>query len=218
MSYISRDHVEQALSSMRRFHTDLQCLHQNYGLSMLDNTGRRNILMSASQEEFFSQALSKTYTGVINNGRTGEPDIVVGELGRELECKITSPSSTGSICLQTDYATLQKKESLDYLYVVADRLFKKFVVLHYTGLTPDDFSVPCSSGRGKSKMIKHVSHSKCRVLWGAVSDKGKKQLETLQVRLEKCSPQAVKKREKILQSIEYWNTSPTSFTYEFEEA
>jgi hypothetical protein len=218
MSYIERDHVSQALSSMKKFHFDLKAVHQKHGLCMLDNTGRRNILMSAVQEEFFAQQLSTTYKGVVSNGKTGEPDIMIGELNRELECKITSPRSGGCVSLQTDYATLLKKGPLDYLYVIADHSFEKFVVLHYIGLTVADFIAPGRSSRGKSKLMKHVAQSKCRILWGNVQNKNEKELHKLNARLEKCSGAAVKKREKILSSIAYWTQTPTNFTYEFEGA
>jgi hypothetical protein len=219
MTYISRDHVRQALTAMKGFHSEIQALHRKHGLPMLDNTGRRNVLMSAAQEGCFAKALSRTYKDVICDGKTGEPDIVIGELGKELECKITTPSSTsGGVSLQTDYATLKRKGSLDYLYVIADKRFEKFVVLHYTGLTTDDFAVPCSSSRGKSSMMKHVADPKCNILWGAVRSKNEWQLGKLQVKLANCSDRAVKKRERILASIKYWTETPTRFTYKFEEA
>ena len=217
MSYISRDHVSQALSSMKLFHDEIQALHRKHGLPMLDNTGRRNVLMSAAQEGCFAKSLSGSYKDVICDGKTGEPDIVIGELGKELECKITTPSSKGGgVSLQTDYATLKRRGSLDYLYVIADKRFEKFVVLHYTGLTIDDFLVPCSSSRGKSSMIKHVADPKCNILWGAVRSKNDDQLDRLSAKLEKCSDRAVKKRERILASIKYWTEMPTNFTYGFE--
>lgn len=219
MSYISRDHVSQALAAMKEFHDEIQELHRKHDLPMLDNTGRRNVLMSAAQEGFFAKALSVSYEGVVCNGKTGEPDIVIGELGKELECKITTPSSWGgSINLQTDYATLERKGSLDYLYVIADKKFEKFVVLHYIGLTTDDFSVPSSSSRGKSSMLKHVAAPKCNILWGEVRSKNDDQLGRLNIKLAHCSVRAVKRRERILESIKYWTETPTRFTYGFEEA
>jgi len=219
MLYITREHVAQALGCMKSFHADLQSLHHNYDLDLMGNSGRRNVLMSSVQERFFADALSKDYKDVINNGRTGEPDIVIGELDKELECKITTPSgSGGSVSLQTDYATLKKKGSLDYLYVIADKRFEKFVVLHYIGLTTDDFSVPCSSSRGKSSMMKHVADPKCNILWGAVKNKNEVQLTKLRRKLESCSDRAVKRRERLLKSIKYWTDTPINFTYEFEEA
>jgi len=203
---------------MKKFHDEIQELHRRHGLPMLDNTGRRNVLMSAAQEGFFGKALSRTYKDVVCDGKTGEPDIVIGELGKELECKITSPTPSGGVNLQTDYATLLKKGSLDYLYVVADRSFEKFVVLHYTNLTADDFATPSTTSRGKSKLVKHVAQKKCRILWGRVWEKNGLQLVRLDQALKNCSQKAVKKREKILKSIKYWETTPTNFIYEYLEA
>jgi len=218
MSYIVRHHVSCALHDMKQFHEDLQLLHQKHGLCMLDNTGRRNILMSSAQEAFFAQTLSRTYEGVVNNGRTGEPDILLGELDRELECKITTPTPSGGVNLQTDYTTLCRKGSLDFLYVIADHDFEKFVVLHYIGLTKDDFAAPSESSRGKAKLIKHVAASKCRVLWGKAHNKNEIELKKLRKKLIECSEKAVKGREKILNSIQYWSNQPTNYRYEFESA
>ena len=216
MSYISRSHVLTALQKMRHFHTDLEKLHRSYGLSLLENTGRRNILMSSTQEEFFARALSKDYDDVLNNGKTGEPDIVVGELNKEIECKITTPNPSGGISLQTDYATLAKKGDLDYLYVVADKQFEKFVVLHYTGLSIEDFSIPSQSSRGKAKLIKHIAEKKCNVLWGSVRSKNQRELEKRRKELSMCSKNAPRAKEKLQKSIDYWTNEPTHFVYEFE--
>lgn len=217
MSYITHEHCQRALQKMKQFHDDLDNLYKSYGLSMLENTGRRNILLSAAQEEFFAQELAKSYKGVKNNGRTGEPDIMIGELSRELECKITTPSSKGAIQLQTDYATLSKKGELDYLYVIADRNFDKFVVLHYDGLTSDDFRTPSAGSRGKAHMARHIAASKCNVLYGKVHVKNKQRLDQLERELLECGPHAHKKREKKLNSMKYWREQPTHFIYEFEE-
>tara|TARA_R110000824_G_scaffold60853_18_gene162474 strand:+ start:2718 stop:3374 length:657 start_codon:yes stop_codon:yes gene_type:complete len=218
MGYIDKNHVREALQYMCTFHTDLQNLHKKHGLSLLENTGRRNILMSSAQEEFFAKSLSSSYKNVINDGKTGEPDIVIGELDKEIECKITTPTPAGGINLQTDYATLIKKGNLDYLYVIADRLFEKFVVLHYVGLTYEDFAKPSASSRGKSKLVKHIAEKKCRVLWGNVRSKNKIELQKLRKKLLSCSQKAVKGRQKILKSIDYWQTQPTNYKYEFEGA
>lgn len=216
MSYVNKEHVRHALLRMKKFHNDLHDLHKSYGLHMLENTGRRNILMSSVQEEFFAEALSSSYKDVVNNGKTGEPDIFVGELDRELECKITTPTPKGGINLQTDYRTLQKKGSLDFLYVIADREFEKFVVLHYSDLSPDDFIAPSASSRGKAKLTKHVAAAKCNVLWGKVHSKNDIELKKLKKKLATCSDLAIKKREKIVKSMNYWQTQPTNYRYEFE--
>jgi len=219
MSYITRDHVKLALADMQKFHTDLQSLHTDHGVSIKMNLGRRNMMMSAPQEAFFAKALSSSYSGVSHNGNTGEADILIGELDTELECKITSPQGAGGmIRLQTDYATLTKKKSLDYLYVLADRKFEKFVVLHYTNLVPGDFAIPSKSSRGKSSMKKHLAHKKCKVLWGDVINKNNINLVKLEASLKACSQRAVKKRERLERSIAYWTTTPASFGYVFEDA
>ena len=216
MNYITREHCSRALKKMMRFHNDLDHLYKSYGLCMLENTGRRNILLSAAQEEFFAHELSTSYKDVRNNGKTGEPDIMIGELARELECKITTPSAKGAIQLQTDYATLVKKGSLDYLYVIANREFDKFVVLHYDGLTSDDFRTPSPGSRGKAHMARHIAAAKCNVLFGKVHVKNKIRIEKLNAELRACSNVAAKKRANLLKSIDYWQNQPAHFIYEFE--
>ena len=217
MSYITHAHCERALQKMKRFHDDLNHLYKSYGLCMLENTGRRNILLSAAQEEFFAQELSTSYKGVSNNGKTGEPDIMISELGKELECKITTPSSKGAIQLQTDYATLCKKGVLDYLYVIASRDFDKFVVLHYCDLTSEDFRTPSPGSRGKAHMSRHVAAAKCNVLFGKVHVKNEQRIAKLSQELLECGPNAKKKREDKQKSIKYWQEQPSHFIYDFEE-
>ena len=131
MGYLTKEMAVQAISNMSGFHHEIVTAYAKYGMDLLDNLGRRNIVMSQAQEKFFSSSLSGSYDDVINDGRTGQPDIVIGSLSKELECKLTSKQKSGSISFQTDYETLLQKEKLDYLYVVADRDFKSFAVLHF---------------------------------------------------------------------------------------
>jgi hypothetical protein len=215
MSYITRAHVSKALKGMLQFYDQLRDLHENFGLQLEENRGRRNILMSSAQEEFFARALSQDFKGVDNSGKTGEPDIVIKQLQKELECKITSPHQSGAISFQTDWATLCNKGSLDYLYIVADEQFEKFVVLHYTDLTKEDFAPPASGSRGKSRMIKHKAAAKCNVLWGKMLSKNEMELDKLRKRLAVCSSNAQKKKAKIEKSIKYWQTTPTKYTFEY---
>lgn len=218
MTYITREHAKLALSDMKKFNTELQALYTGHGLSMASNTGRRNMMMSQPQERFFAKALSSSFCGVKNDGNTGAADILIGELDKELECKLTSPYKSGAVVFQTDYATLQKKKKLDYLYVIADKSFENFIAIHYTDLEVSDFAKPHASGRGKAKMLKHVALPKRRVIWGNIHDKNEIRLKELNVKLGNCSQRAVKTREKLLKQIEYWKTTPTKFVYEFEAA
>jgi len=136
-------------------------------MDVQDDLGRRNILMSKPQEKYFADQLAKTYPSTKTDGTTGQPDISIPEISRELECKITSAHKTGAWRLQTDYVTLKKKGSLDYLYVLCDEDFKKFAVLHFENLTVDDFNLPGKGSRNKANMNIERAMQKCHVLLGS---------------------------------------------------
>ena len=125
MSYLTKEMAIAAIQKMRTFHDSARELYENFDMDLLDNLGRRNIIMSQTQEKFFAQELAKQHSGVREDGRTGEPDIIIEGLDKELECKLTSRHKSGSISFQSDFETLQKKGALDYLYVIADQEFKK---------------------------------------------------------------------------------------------
>ncbi len=213
MSYLSKEDAIFAIKKMRNFHRDLQILMSQNGLDLLEDLGRRNILMSAAQEKYFSEALGRKYL-VSCDGRTGEPDIMIKDLNKELECKITSPHKSGAISFQTDYATLLKKEKLDYLYVVADRDFESFAVIHYTDLSVDDFRSLSSGARGKTQMKKYAAHDRASVLLGGLESINKQELFKLRKKLEKASTQSQK--NKINKSIKYWTETPTKFRVKME--
>ena len=217
MSYLTKEMSTKAILDMSGFHNDVVSCYSKYGMDLLDNLGRRNIVMSQAQEKFFSASLSSTYEGVSNDGRTGQPDIVIGSLQKELECKLTSKHKSGSISFQTDYETLLQKEVLDYLYVVADRDFKSFAVLHFEGLTVDDFRPPSPGSRGKVAMIKHKAMRKCNILMGDVIDKNVLEIEKIKNRISTLSDRAVKTKEKLENSLTYWNETPTKYSISLEE-
>ena len=118
---MKKENVLKSLAKMQEFEKDLDSLFNNYDLSLRENTGRRNILVSQAQEVFFARELSKTGLDVTCSGKTGEPDITIHSLGRELECKLTS-SKRSSWPLQCDYSTLRRKGSTDFLYVLSVKL------------------------------------------------------------------------------------------------
>jgi len=157
----------RALSKMQRFENNLFELHHQHGIPLREDLGRRNALLSRAQEVFFAQELSTVHS-VSANGKTGEPDIIIADINRELECKLTSGSG-GSWTLQTDYSTLCKKGSLDYLYVLADPEFKSFAVLYFEALTPDQFHSPSPGAREKSRMNKALAMDMCEILVGSVT-------------------------------------------------
>ena len=86
--------------------------------------------------------------------------------------KETGSKSGGSIsfALQTDYATLKKKESLDYLFMLANDDFDKFCIIFFEGLTIDDYFPPASGSRGKSRMRKQTAIEKATFLVGGVKN------------------------------------------------
>ena len=169
-TYINKKNVENSLRKMQEFEKDLDSLFNDYDLSLRENTGRRNVLLSQAQEVFFSKEIESEGYNVSCSGKTGEPDISIHSLGRELECKLTS-SKKRSWPLQCDYSTLQKKGYTDFLYVLADETFDKFAVLFFDSLTIEDFHPPASGSRQKSRMKKSSAMKKCIVLHGSVNNK-----------------------------------------------
>jgi len=209
---LDHDLTVNALCELQAAYSDLRTFFRERGIENFgDDICRRNIMMSAFHEHFFTNAFSDQYGGARNDGRTGEADIIITPLNREVECKLTSISSSGTFSMQTDYKTLQRKGTLDYLYVLTNRKFDEFSVLYFEGLTPDDFHMPSKSSRGKAKMKKHIAFSKLNVLYGDISNRTNANLVKAKRNLAKCSLRAKSRREKLIKSIEYWENSDASF-------
>ena len=216
MTYLTRQASLDALKKMKIFHKDLIDLYGGYGLDLLDNLGRRNVMLSNIQEKFFANELAKTYSGVSSDGRTGEPDIMISEISKELECKLTSRQRSGTINFQTDHDTLVKKKELDYLYVVAGKGFNKFAALYFEGLTTNDFRHLSNGARGKVSMCKHKAMSKCTVLVGDVIIRNEVNIKKSSVTLSNVDlPQW--KRQKAQRSIKYWKSMPPQYSIILEE-
>ena len=131
-----------------------------------------------------AEAISEVFANATSDGRTGQADIVIPEINKELECKLTSGSGKySSFELQTDWETLVKKEMLDYLYVLTSKKFDAFAVLFFDQLTPDDFYPPSTGARGKSRMNKTKGMQKCTVLLGSVSTKNEIELKKIKFKL-----------------------------------
>jgi len=216
MSYITPEMTKCAIRKMKTFHDTIVGVYRDFDMDLLDNLGRRNIVMSQTQEKFFAQELAKAYGGVYEDGKTGQPDIVIGELGKELECKLTSRHKGGALSFQTDYSTLLQKGELDYLYVIADYEFQSFAVLHFERLTVDDFRPVANGSRGKVAMYKHKGMKKCNVLLGNVINNSEINITKLNEKLKDRS-NSTYKRNKFLKSLEYWSTNPAKYSIELEE-
>ena len=216
MSYITSEMSTDAIRKMKAFHDSAIELYEKFDMDLLSNLGRRNIILSQTQEKFFAQTLSREYAGVINDGRTGQPDILIKSLNKELECKLTSRTKAGSISFQTDYQTLLNKGSIDYLYMIADIKFENFCVLHFLGLTTDDFRVPANGSRGKAGMYKHRGMKKCHILHGAVRSLNEENLEKIEKRISATSSPG--KLKKLLERKKYWETIPEKYSFDLTPA
>ena len=167
--YLTRDDIIEALNEMRDFESALNDVYSERGYNFRENTGRRNALVSVSQERAIANVLRKKFKSVIEDGAPGKPDIFIDDTQTELECKLTSGSKSKSskvYSLQTDWETLRNKGSLDYLYIVANKEFDSFCVLFFEGLTPEDFFPPANGSRGKSRMNKGKAMKKVTCLFG----------------------------------------------------
>jgi len=214
ISYIDRNMAIEAIKQMKSFHADLHTVMQKHGFELTSNLGRRNILLSQAQEKFFAEQMSRTMD-ITTSGRTGEPDITINCLGRELECKLTSPSATGALNFQTDHDTLVRKGSIDYLYVVADADFEQFAVFHYIDLGIDDFGPVANGSRGKVQLLKHKAFDRLNILVGDVNNLNEIALKKLHLRHNKARAQ--KSKDRIIKSINYWTSQPTRFAIVLEK-
>ena len=216
MQYLNRGEAISALKSMKSFHDECKNLYDKHGFNLLDNLGRRNIVLSQAQEKFFADVLAERHIDVINDGRTGQPDIVIRSLDKELECKLTSRHKSGTISFQSDYESLVQKGTLDYLYVIADIEFEKFVVLHFQDLAIDDFRPLSTGSRGKVAMYKHKGMKKCNVLVGDAIDLSKaRRTELKEILSSKKLTQ--NQRDKAEKSLKFWSTQPARYSFVMED-
>ena len=169
--YITREDMLEVINRMQDLESKLGRLFSNHNYNLRENLGRRNQLLSAVQEKETARVLRKKYNEVLDDGAPGKPDVVICDIDKELECKLTSGSKSGgsiSFALQTDYATLKKKGSLDYLFMLANDDFDKFCIIFFEGLTIDDYFPPANGSRGKSRMRKQTAIKKATFLVGGV--------------------------------------------------
>ena len=170
--YISRNQAENAIQNMKHFYKSLKYVYSSSGMNVEEDLGRRNILMSGPQEFYFAEQIQNNFPNAYSNGKTGEPDIVIPEIGKNLECKLTTRHRSGALSFQSDSMTFEGNENgVDFLYVIADDHFENFAVLHFEGLVRDDFHVESPGARGRVRMKKHVAMDKCNVLMGEVIDR-----------------------------------------------
>ena len=183
MQYLTPKLTQEVIGRLKTFENELCDVFEKYGYDLRDNLGRRNQLVSQAQEKEFARSLREIYNEVIEDGAPGKPDIFIVDINKELECKLSSGSGKSkTFSLQTDWATLENKGKLDYLYMLTTPDFEGFCVLLFKGLTTDDFYPPASGSRGKSRMNKAKAMKKCQALHGRVVNKRKIMIQKWGVR------------------------------------
>lgn len=203
MSYLTREQLLKACSSMQTFYKGLCAYYQAFDMDLESNKGRRNVMMSEPMEHFLAQKLKKSFMSVEADGRTGKADIVIKYIDgkeKELECKLTSPNAQGQVSFQTDLETLQRKGKLDYIYIIANRNFDAFCAIHFQDLTPEDFRPLSPGSRGKVQMYKYQGMNKATVLLG-------KSININDFMIEKIKEKQEEIRKQGLQKVLDWTST-----------
>ena len=81
-------------------------------------------------------------------------------------------------------------------------------------LTVNDFRSLSNGSRGKTQLCKHRAKDRANVLVGSMDSINDRELKKLNEKLKHANTD--KKREKILKSINYWNTTPEKFKINLE--
>ena len=214
-TYLTREASVEAIKKITDLFTDINTLYDKYGIDLGNDVGRKNILISAAQEHFFAEAIKSVVGECSSDGRTGMADIVIESLdNREVECKVVCRGKTGSWSLQADKATLEKKGSCDFLYLLFDREHANVAVLLFEDLVPDDFYDPAPGSRGKARLKKSTAFKKCIPLVGGFKNLREEWVnEYLRRSKAATSPIQAKTAE---QKMEAWYNKPDSYSIQLE--
>ena len=107
MTILSSAMAVSAIKKMQSFHEEMVQLYSSFDIDLLENSGRRNIVMSSTQERFFADEIKKIFPQTIVDGRTGKADIMIPEINRELECKLSTVSLHNEKCPQKGTLSFQ---------------------------------------------------------------------------------------------------------------
>lgn len=215
MKYLDRENSISAIKSIKSLFSDLESVYSNYGIDISRDVGRKNILISAAQEHFFAEAIGNIVKDCSSDGRTGMADIVIGSLeDREVECKVVCKGKTGSWSLQADKASLERKGSCDFLYLLFDRSHENVAVFLFSDLVADDFYDPAPGSRGKARLKKSTAFKKCVPLVGGFVNKRKQYMaKYLEESLHGSSLSA---RNKAEQKYKMWYNKEDSYSVQLE--
>ena len=196
-SYLTRASAIDAVENIMLFADDMQKTYQRHGIDLASDIGRQNIILSPAQEHFFAAAIRKAVGSCRNDGRTGEPDIIITALdNRELECKVVGKGKAGSWGLQADRTSLASGKSLDFLYLLFDREYENVGVFLFKDLVYDDFKTPSPGSRGKSRMDKKNAFKKCVPLVGGFFDRREQYIQRYSTEIKEATDAYKLKRAK----------------------
>ncbi len=214
-TYLNREASIGAIRNIKGLFTELNDLYGKYGIDLGNDVGRKNILISAAQEHFFAQAIESIVGDCSSDGRTGMADIVIRSMDdREVECKVVCRGKTGSWSLQADKATLERKGSCDFLYLLFDRSHENVAVLLFEDLVPDDFYDPAPGSRGKARLKKSTAFKKCVPLVGGFKNLREQWINEYANRAASAvSLSEVKTAE---QKMQVWYNKPDSYSIQLE--
>jgi len=214
-SYLTRSAAIGAVDNIMTFADDMQKTYQRHGIDLGADVGRQNIILSPAQEHFFADAIRMAVGACRNDGRTGEPDIIITALdNRELECKVVCKGKAGSWHLQADRKSLEAGGSLDFLYLLFDRTYENVGVFLFKDLVYDDFKVPSPGSRGKSRMNKRSAFKKCVPLIGGFYDKREHYLKRYENDLKSAT--TIYEVGKAKQKLELWTNKEPQISITLE--
>ena len=215
MSYLDRSSSVEAIKNISSLFSEVADVYERHGIDIDRDVGRKNILISAAQEHFFANAIASVVGECSNDGRTGMADIVIDSLdNREVECKVVCRGKTGSWSLQADKATLERKGSCDFLYLLFDRSHENTAVLLFEDLVPDDFYDPAPGSRGKARLKKSSAFKKCKALVGGFENKRMKFLERYQN--DVTNSVTASQKRKAEQKWAMWYNKEDSYSIQLE--
>ena len=215
MQYLTRESSIQAIGNITALFDDIRGTYSRHGIDLGNDVGRQNILLSAAQEHFFARAIASVVGQCTNDGRTGAADILIDSLdNREVECKVLSKSKTGAWQFQADKASLERKGSTDFLYLMFNREYTEVGVFLFESLIPDDFKDPSPGSRGKSRLNKQTAFKKCTPIIGSFNDKRIFYMKKYENQLKNAKTKHAK--EKAAQKIELWYNKPSCYSIQLE--
>ena len=213
--YLDRESSVAAIKSIKSLFTELNDVYSRHGIDIDRDVGRKNILISAAQEHFFAKAIESVVGECSNDGRTGMADIVIDSLDdREVECKVVCQGKKGSWSLQADKASLERKGSCDFLYLLFDREHANVAVFLFPDLVADDFYDPAPGSRGKARLKKSSAFKKCVPLVGSFQNIREQYLERYTQDIS--SAQTPNQRKKAEQKHDLWYNKDDSYRIALE--